>query len=70
MSDYSWKMTLVMAVVLPLMMVTMGILSRFSGKYIKGEQEEYRKAGGVADEVITGIRTVIAFNGQLKEIDR
>ncbi|VDN18141.1 unnamed protein product, partial [Gongylonema pulchrum] len=30
----------------------------------------YEKAGAIAEEVITGIRTVIAFNGQNKEIDR
>lgn len=30
----------------------------------------YAKAGAVADEVLSGIRTVAAFGGELKEVDR
>lgn len=31
---------------------------------------EYGKAGAIAEEVFTAIRTVMAFNGQQYEIDR
>ena len=34
------------------------------------EQNAYAKAGGVAEEVISSIRTVVAFGGQEKEVDR
>ena len=34
------------------------------------EQGAYAEAGGVADEVLTAIRTVIAFGGQEKEYER
>ncbi len=34
------------------------------------ETAKYAKAGGIAEEVLTSIRTVIAFNGQNKENER
>lgn len=34
------------------------------------EQKAYTNAGATAEEVIHGIRTVVAFNGQEKEIKR
>lgn len=34
------------------------------------EQAAYAQAGGVAEEVLSAIRTVIAFGGESKECDR
>jgi hypothetical protein len=34
------------------------------------ELKAYGKAGAVAEEVISSIRTVLSYNGQEKEIDR
>lgn len=34
------------------------------------EAENYATAGGIAEEVLTSIRTVVAFNGQKFECDR
>ena len=34
------------------------------------EQEAYAQAGAIAQEVISSIRTVVAFGGQRKESDR
>jgi hypothetical protein len=34
------------------------------------ELKAYGKAGAVAEEVISSIRTVLAYNGQEKEIQR
>jgi len=34
------------------------------------EQAQYAGAGAVAEEVIGSIRTVMAFGGQEKEVDR
>lgn len=34
------------------------------------ELQAYAKAGAVADEVLSGIRTVAAFGGELKEVER
>lgn len=42
------------------------ILSSFTDK----ELLAYAKAGAVAEEVLAAIRTVIAFGGQKKELER
>lgn len=34
------------------------------------EQQKYGKAGAVAEEVLSSIRTVVAFGGEKREIKR
>ena len=34
----------------------------------KDESENYAEAGGVAEEVLSSVRTVVAFGGQEKEV--
>ena len=36
----------------------------------KNEMETYGKAGAIAEEVISSIRTVIAFGGEDKEVEK
>ena len=36
----------------------------------KQEMQAYSQAGGVAEEVLSCIRTVLAFGGQKKELER
>ena len=38
--------------------------------YAAREQASYASAGGVAEEVLSCIRTVVSFNGQSKEVTR
>ncbi len=37
---------------------------------IRRELIEYNKAGAIAEEVLSSIRTVISFNAQFDEIER
>lgn len=37
---------------------------------VKQEQVNYAKAGAIAEEVLSCVRTVMAFNGQESEIKR
>uniref|UniRef100_A0A8C5FRD0 ATP-binding cassette, sub-family B (MDR/TAP), member 4 n=1 Tax=Gadus morhua TaxID=8049 RepID=A0A8C5FRD0_GADMO len=60
-----WKLTLVILSISPLLGVS-AVLTSFTSK----EQSAYAKAGAVAEEVLSAIRTVFAFNGQDKEISR
>lgn len=32
--------------------------------------DEYARAGSIAEEVLSGIRTVVAFGGEPKEVER
>ncbi|VDM47295.1 unnamed protein product [Toxocara canis] len=68
--NLSWRMTLVMIAFVPLVGGLIGFLVRFVSTSVRKESAEYGKAGAIAEEVIMGIRTVISFNGQQKEIER
>uniref|UniRef100_H2ZR93 Bile salt export pump n=1 Tax=Ciona savignyi TaxID=51511 RepID=H2ZR93_CIOSA len=63
---YGWQLALVILAVSPLLIVSAGIATAFTKK----ELDAYAKAGAVAEEVISSIRTVVAFDGQAKECER
>uniref|UniRef100_A0A3B4BAP2 Uncharacterized protein n=1 Tax=Periophthalmus magnuspinnatus TaxID=409849 RepID=A0A3B4BAP2_9GOBI len=65
-----WKMTLVILAVSPVLGVAAGLFSKVLTTFTSKEQTAYAKAGAVAEEVLSAIRTVFAFNGQEKEIKR
>jgi ATP-binding cassette subfamily B (MDR/TAP) protein 1 len=67
---FSWKLSLVMLGILPFMLIVIGGLGLISKIFIKKEQEGTAAAGAIAEELVNGIRTVIAFNGQEKETTR
>ncbi len=46
------------------------LFSQVIGQFANEEQKEYASAGGVAEEVLAAIRTVISFGGEFKERDR
>uniref|UniRef100_A0A3Q3AU90 ATP-binding cassette, sub-family B (MDR/TAP), member 11a n=1 Tax=Kryptolebias marmoratus TaxID=37003 RepID=A0A3Q3AU90_KRYMA len=59
-----WKLTLVVIAVSPL--IGIAAVARLTGRELKA----YAKAGAVADEVLSAIRTVAAFGGEEKEVER
>uniref|UniRef100_A0A8C2E097 Bile salt export pump n=1 Tax=Cyprinus carpio TaxID=7962 RepID=A0A8C2E097_CYPCA len=59
-----WKLTLVIVSVSPLIGVGAGLM--LTGM----ELQAYAKAGAVADEVLSSVRTVAAFGGEKKEVER
>ncbi|XP_077576405.1 ATP-dependent translocase ABCB1-like isoform X2 [Stigmatopora nigra] len=65
-----WKLTLVILAVSPLLGVMAAIFSKVLASFTSREQSAYAKAGAVAEEVLSSIRTVFAFSGQQKEIER
>ncbi|VDM66018.1 unnamed protein product [Strongylus vulgaris] len=75
----SWKMTLVMMFTVPVLLGAMFVSAKPHNKLeyfqmisraSKSETYAYSTAGGLANEVIAGIRTVMAFNAQPAEIHR
>nr|CAG4650007.1 EOG090X02PU [Sida crystallina] len=67
---HGWQLTLVMMCSMPVLTIAMGILGKVQTTLTQNELKAYGKAGGVAEEVIGAIRTVMAFGGQKKEVDR
>ncbi|KAI9533317.1 Multidrug resistance protein 1 [Dissostichus eleginoides] len=65
-----WKLTLVILAVSPALAIAAGIFSKVLATFTTKEQTAYAKAGAVAEEVLSAIRTVFAFNGQDREIKR
>uniref|UniRef100_A0A3P9PPQ3 ATP binding cassette subfamily B member 1 n=1 Tax=Poecilia reticulata TaxID=8081 RepID=A0A3P9PPQ3_POERE len=65
-----WKLTLVILAVSPLLGISAALFSKLLANFTTKEQSAYAKAGAVAEEVLSAIRTVFAFSGQKKEIAR
>ncbi|XP_063781220.1 ATP-dependent translocase ABCB1-like [Pseudophryne corroboree] len=65
-----WKLTLVILAVSPILGLSAALWSKVLAAFTSQELEAYAKAGSVAEEVLAAIRTVIAFGGQNKEIER
>ncbi|XP_070694481.1 bile salt export pump [Pempheris klunzingeri] len=65
-----WKLTLVVIAVSPLIGIAAGLMAMAVAKLTGRELKAYAKAGAVADEVLTSIRTVAAFGGEDKEAER
>ncbi|KAK1805692.1 hypothetical protein P4O66_001959 [Electrophorus voltai] len=65
-----WKLTLVIISVSPLIGVGAALMALFVSKLTGRELQAYAKAGAVADEVLSSFRTVAAFGGEKKEVQR
>ncbi|XP_040004037.1 bile salt export pump [Xiphias gladius] len=65
-----WKLTLVVIAVSPLIGIAAGLMAMAVARLTGQELKAYAKAGAVADEVLSSIRTVAAFGGEEKEAER
>ncbi|NWZ99491.1 MDR1 protein, partial [Nesospiza acunhae] len=67
---YGWKLTLVVMSVSPLLAASAAVWSTLLASLTTKELSAYAKAGAVAEEILTAIRTVVAFNGQQKALEK
>ncbi|NXW69143.1 MDR1 protein, partial [Hirundo rustica] len=67
---YGWKLTLVVMSVSPLLASSAAVWSTLLASLTAKELSAYAKAGAVAEEILTSIRTVVAFNGQQKALEK
>ncbi|XP_069068459.1 ATP-dependent translocase ABCB1-like [Pleurodeles waltl] len=67
---YGWKLTLVILSVCPLLAASAAVWSKLLGSLAAKEMSAYAKAGAIAEEILSAIRTVVAFNGQKKAVAR
>nr|CAD7601337.1 unnamed protein product [Timema genevievae] len=65
-----WELTLICLTSLPVTMFAMGLISWCTSRLAKKELDAYGKAGTIADEVLSSMRTVVAFGGEDKEVER
>lgn len=65
-----WKLTLVMLSCAPVIIICNGIVSKVQTSLTAQEMASYSNAGSVAEEVLSSIKTVMAFSGEDKEVER
>ncbi|XP_065439340.1 ATP-dependent translocase ABCB1-like isoform X2 [Chrysemys picta bellii] len=65
---YGWKLTLVILSVSPLLAAAAAVGSIFLASFTTKELTAYARAGAVAEEILTAVRTVVTFNGQMKAL--
>ncbi|XP_021208843.2 multidrug resistance protein homolog 49 isoform X1 [Bombyx mori] len=67
---YGWELTLVILSCTPVVIATTAIVAKVQSSLTTQELKAYSVAGIVAEEVLSSIRTVVAFGGEEKEIKR
>ena len=67
---YGWELTLVIMATIPVMSISTAIVTRIQARLTSREIQIYSQAGGIAEEVLAAVRTVVVFRGQAKEIQR
>ncbi|XP_058380734.1 phosphatidylcholine translocator ABCB4 isoform X3 [Diceros bicornis minor] len=65
-----WKLTLVIMAISPLLGLSAAVWAKILSAFSDKELAAYAKAGAVAEEALGAIKTVIAFGGQNKELER
>ncbi|XP_046862109.1 ATP-dependent translocase ABCB1-like isoform X2 [Xenia sp. Carnegie-2017] len=64
---YCWRLSLVMLAQLPMLFFVGGIMATITGSYTSKELEAYSKAGHIAEQSISSIKTVSAFGAEKKQ---
>ncbi|XP_018348574.1 PREDICTED: multidrug resistance protein homolog 49-like isoform X2 [Trachymyrmex septentrionalis] len=67
---YGWLLTLVMLSCAPIIIIATAFVAKMQSSLSAMELAAYGQAGNVAEEVLASIRTVVAFNGEKKEVNR
>jgi ATP-binding cassette subfamily B protein len=70
MLSYSWVMTLVAVVTIPLTVAVSGTLGKFMRKYYKRNQVLLGQLNGQVEESVTGYRTVVAYNREAAAVEK
>lgn len=69
MLSISWVMTLVVLVILPLSMLIIAVLVKYSQKYYKQQQDYLGHVNGHVEEMYGGHIVVKAFNGEKRSVE-
>uniref|UniRef100_A0A0K8VT37 ABC-type xenobiotic transporter n=1 Tax=Bactrocera latifrons TaxID=174628 RepID=A0A0K8VT37_BACLA len=63
-----WELSLVCLSSLPVTFIAMGLVAVATSKLSKQELNVYASAGNIAEEALSGVRTVKTFEGEYKEV--
>ncbi len=69
MLKYSWQLTLIAMVTIPLTIFISSYLAKFMRKYYKRQQQLLGELNGKTEEMVTGYKTVMAYSREQAAID-
>nr|QIZ12948.1 multidrug resistance protein 1-like isoform 1 [Perinereis aibuhitensis] len=64
---YGWQLTLVILAISPLLAISGAAMAWLGSAFTSKELKAYARAGAVAEQALSSIRTVMAFGGEKKE---
>ena len=64
MISYSWKLTLIAIAILPISLIVMSIMFKFSQKYFKQQQDSLGDINGHIEEIYSGHNVISIYNAQ------
>ncbi|KAG0251782.1 Multidrug resistance protein 1 [Mortierella polycephala] len=64
-----WKLSLVLLSCVPLIGLCAAMMAKFTVASATKGQDSYSKAGAIAEQTFSSIRTIVAFGGQKRETD-
>lgn len=67
---HGWEVTLMVIATIPIVLITQSVCTKIQTKLSNTEQTVYAKATNLFEEIMNGIRTVIAFCVEDKEVAR
>ncbi|CAF4166202.1 unnamed protein product, partial [Rotaria socialis] len=67
---YGWKLALVILSIAPLLFISAALFARLASGLTAMELKAYGRAGAIAEEVFSSIRTVLSYGGQEREEKR
>lgn len=62
-----WELTLVVLAMMPFLFIIVVVFTKILESMTKNELKSYAVAGAIADEVLSSVRTVFAFDGSQRE---
>ncbi|KAK3887408.1 hypothetical protein Pcinc_008524 [Petrolisthes cinctipes] len=67
---HGWELTLIILSAFPVLGITTGVIAKIQSNLSSLELKEYARAGSIAEEVLSSVRTVLSFGGEQKEVER
>lgn len=70
MLTYSWQLTLVAIAILPISLVVISIIFKYSQKYFKLQQDELGEINGHIEEIYSGHNVISIYNGEEEALEK
>ncbi|XP_055382556.1 multidrug resistance protein homolog 65-like [Condylostylus longicornis] len=66
---YGWKLALSLSIYIPIVILTHYYVLKYQSILTSRELNSFAKAGNLLEEILSSVRTVVAFGGEKKEVE-